>query len=254
MSNLNQLERQWKQYKSKQRRPLIIGSTISIFIISMVTFFLLDNKSAQVVKIAPQTVPVATKNIQQKQTLIEEQKESNKTVLDQAIPKVTLAAQELRPSFTFMKQIKEEKYSSKKHNQKQKSYQKKQVTHKSVYKAPKRQKQQVSRNSVAVSAQSTHDKIDALAKRFNHNRNPLLGIAVAKQYLKSKKYKQAYFYALEVNNIDQTNEESWLISAQALYHLKNRDAALKLLRSYLKKHSSSRAQRLYNAIKRGKLK
>jgi hypothetical protein len=59
---------------------------------------------------------------------------------------------------------------------------------------------------------------------------------------------------LEVNNIDRKNEESWLVTAQALYFLKKKNAALKLLQNYLKNNNSSKAVKLYRSVKQDRLK
>ena len=57
-----------------------------------------------------------------------------------------------------------------------------------------------------------------------------------------------------LNNLDRKNAESWIVTAKSLYFLKNKDAALKLLNTYLRKNSSAEAIRVYRAIKQGRLK
>jgi len=250
VSNLNQLERDWKAYKIRERRPLIITFIVVVPIILGLGLFLIKDEPKKHItskKSSAIAVPVIKQELPKKIVVIE----SNKTQPVHLKEKLPPKAQELRPSFTFMKHIKETKHTKRKKPIKHKT---KKHTYKKTTKTEKTYENYASHHKVAVSSASVRNKIDALAKRFNSNRNPILGIAVAKQYLKSKQYKQAYFYALEVNNIDRRNEESWLVSAQALYHLKDKKAALKLLKIYLHKNSSSNAQRLYQAIKQGRLK
>lgn len=248
MSNLNQLEREWRAYKRRERRPFIITLIIIIPLMIGLIFFILKDKPSDAPALAKQlptkVSPIITKELPTKR-VITDFNDTKAIVKTKELPS---SIQELRPSFTFIKQIKETKV-------------KKTIRHKNVKHTPKKAikrektyEEEASHNQVAVSSASAQNKIDALAKRFNSNRNPVLGIAVAKQYLKNRHYKQAYFYALEVNNIDRRNEESWLVSAQALYHLKDKVAALKLLKIYLQKNSSTKAQRLYQAIKRDRLK
>lgn len=241
MTNIAELEREWKEYKNKQRRPIYLGVSI-VFLIILVVIFTFNainetTSDATEAKLkTPNKIAVVEKQILDTNT-------SKKTI----VPK---QAQELKPSFAFMKQIKTKPYKKSKKVQKRK--QAKKVTQQRVYKKSKR----VTKNShsIAVTSTSAQSKLSSLIKRFNNNRNPILGLTIAKQYLELKNYRQSYFYALEVNNIDQSIEDSWLITAQSLYFLKKKETAMKLLENYLKSHSSAKAVKLYRSIKQDRLK
>lgn len=257
MSNLNQLEREWKAYKSKKRRPFVIASLTFIILASLMTFLFLDTKRTKELPTKNQVTLNSQPQLKQKTSVVVKPQESNHTIEAAKITKqvtATAKVQELQPSFTFMKQIKEQR-----HPKKQKQVKKTSSKHHIEKKRPVVKKERISthtatRNKIDVSSTSSKDKIDTLAKRFNSNRNPHLGIAVAKRYLQSKKYKQAYFYALEVNNIDPRNEDSWLVSAHALYFIKSKESAMNLLKKYMRKHNSAKALRLYRAMQKGRLK
>ena len=254
MSNLNQLEREWKVYKRKERRPFMIIAIIFISISSLIIFLTFSSKNENKL---PENKSFALKvqpKLETKTSIVSVDQELNKTIKVIKKDPLPVKTQELQPSFTFMRQIKEERHTKKQKQVKRTTHKRQIKQSTSVIKQEKKSLYLPSKNKIDVSSTSSRNKIDALAKRFNSNRNPLLGIAVAKRYLQSKKYKQAYFYALEVNNIDPKNEDSWLVSAQALYFIKSKEAAMKLLKNYMRKHDSNKALRLYRAMKEGRLK
>lgn len=254
MSNLNQLEREWRRYKRKERRPLMIAILALTALISSTVFLTFKSENEKKHSQDKPLIIAIKPQLKEKNSTAISEKELNSTIKVSKTEKLPLKAQELRPSFAFMKQIKEERETKKQNRPKKASAKRQTKKNVSVTKKEKKKSYQASKNRIDVSSTSTKDKIDALAKRFNSNRNPLLGIAVAKRYLQSKKYKQAYFYALEVNNIDPNNEDSWLVSAHALYFIKSKNAAMRLLQGYMKKHNSAKALRLYRAMQQGRLK
>jgi len=254
MSNLNQLEREWKIYKRKERRPFVIITVIFITISSLIIFLTLSSKNENKLPKNKSFDLKVQPKLETKTSIVSVDKESNKTTKVIKKDPLPVKTQELQPSFAFMRQIKEDRYTNKQKHVKRTTHKHQIEQPSSVIKQEKKSQYLPSRNKIDVSSTSSKDKIDALAKRFNSNRNPLLGIAVAKRYLQSKKYKQAYFYALEVNNIDPKNEDSWLVSAHSLYFIKSKEAAMKLLKNYMRKHDSSKALRLYRAMKEGRLK
>ena len=237
MTNISQLERDWKIYKRKERRPYILA--FALLLIALVLIIVIFSSSDDTSPLKP-----ITEKKQEVTVEANKPKENNNTMVT-----TSHAVQELKPSFNFMKDIKNTKTPKK---QKRKAHVVPKRHHEDKEQAPSYKR--TKKTSINVSSTSTNSKLESLADRFNKNRNPMLGITVAKQYLHNKQYKQAYFYALEVNNIDNTNEDSWLITAQALYHLKKRDAALKLLKTYLRKNDSAEGMKLYRSMKQGRLR
>jgi hypothetical protein len=245
MTNINQLEQEWKDYKKKQQAPFIISfAIISIIFILIITIFSGDSSKKP-------TKPI--------NKVVEQKADPIKPTIVEVTKKPVVQVQELQPSFNFMKHINQNDKSVKSYKNSQRikhktTYSKnndssRKVNHKKNYTREKKSVQNFSMN-----ASSAKSKVDSLALRFNDSRDPNLGIVVAKQYLQLKKYKKAYFYALEVNTIDRKNEESWIVTAKALYFLKRKDAALKLLKGYINKNDSAEAIRVFRAIQQGRLK
>ncbi len=247
MTNLSQLERDWKIYKRKEQRPYIVS--ILAFILVALLLWLFWPASTKTDK---RDLNVSQKNLSQPSKQLESVTPRPKEVLITQKPKQQ--AQELRPSFNFMKQIKERPVKKeKKTPQSETKTAEHRVTPQKT-RAEQKSHTVEKQHKVSVSSSSTQDRMSTLVKRFNNTKNPILGITIAKQYMKNRNYKQAYFYALEVNTIDRTNEESWLVTAQALYFMKKKASAIQVLQSYIKDHSSAKALKLLRKIKRDQLK
>ena len=74
-------------------------------------------------------------------------------------------------------------------------------------------------------------------------------LVIAKRYYRQKKYTKAATWALKANQLDKSNEESWLLFAKALAKLGKREQALNLLGIYYKKTHSPKAYMLLKQIK-----
>ncbi|MBU4110699.1 CDC27 family protein, partial [bacterium] len=96
--------------------------------------------------------------------------------------------------------------------------------------------------------------IEEIITRFKKNNNPALSLFIAKKYYELGEYRNAYNYSLITNELNKDIEASWILFAQSLVKLNEKDKAVKVLRDYIKHTNSNRANLLLNDILSGKFK
>ena len=247
MINLNELERQWKDYKRKTFLPFIY-LVMGLLGVGFLLFFILSSLNVEEKNIVKSTLPemkppIAVTELNQTKLLVKEKTLPKQEVLT-AVHK---PKNELKPSFAFMKQIKPvkqyEKRTVKPHNTK--------PIQKKSYVQPKVNE---TKHYSTITTSQSEDKLKTLILRFNRSKNPQLGIVIAQNLLDIHDYKKAYNFALEVNALDQTNTQSWIIAAKALYFRDKKDAAKQLLNTFLRRGHSSQASKLLQKIEAGTVK
>ncbi|MGH1600114.1 CDC27 family protein [Campylobacter majalis] len=101
--------------------------------------------------------------------------------------------------------------------------------------------------------QTNLNEIDALKENFNKTHNINYALALAEKFLNQKDYNQAIEWALNANELDNDNEQSWIIFATAKYKQGNKDDALKALNSHNRGKNSPKITNLINQIKSNSL-
>lgn len=99
------------------------------------------------------------------------------------------------------------------------------------------------------SAISAHE----IEERFRFAKDKDDALFLARYYYDKKAYKKALEWALETNKLDSDIEESWLIFGRAKVQLGQRIEAIRVLQAYYDRTGSPRAQKLLDAIRRGKM-
>lgn len=89
--------------------------------------------------------------------------------------------------------------------------------------------------------------------RFNQSHNIDDALFLAKSYYNNGNYEKAEYWALQTNRLDETVEESLLIFVKSKLKLGNKNEAISILNSYLKKANSQEAQKLLYQIENDKL-
>lgn len=266
MLNINELERQWQEYKKRRLRPYIYTTAASLMILvagvyfwpSAATIVSVNETQPKPVTVQPAPKPAVTPSKPAvKKPIVPEpvQTPIAPTVVKQvqqpdAVVKQTTTAvsqpQSLEPSFGFMQQIRPQNAPTRTYKKPAKTKRKT-----STKKAKKTVSQPKSKTPVAITSTATDDKMNALIKRFSQSHNPALGIVIAKLYYEKRIFKLSYKFALEVNAIDETNIQSWLIAAKSLYKLGKKDDAMSMLESYIQKTHSSSAHKVLRQMRQG---
>ncbi len=95
------------------------------------------------------------------------------------------------------------------------------------------------------------DKLKYLKERYNESGRALYAILLSKEYYRKKMYKKSLIWATTANNIDSSNEDSWIMFAKCKVKLGKKNDAINALRAYLKVNSSKKIRILLANIING---
>lgn len=93
--------------------------------------------------------------------------------------------------------------------------------------------------------------IETMQEKFAKNKKPREALLLAKAFYSDKKYKEAEHWALIANKLDNNLDESWFVFAKSKAKLGQKKEAITILASYYKKSHSSKAKLLIEKIKKG---
>ena len=91
------------------------------------------------------------------------------------------------------------------------------------------------------------DTITFLKKKFQATHNINYALMLSNTYFEKRKYKKALYWAIKANEIDPTNERSWILFAKAKTKMGQKKEAIKALKIYLQNRAS---QRVLNALQK----
>ena len=106
--------------------------------------------------------------------------------------------------------------------------------------------------NIQVTTQKSDVSAQAIEERFRFAKDKDDALFLTRYYYDKKAYKKALSWALETNKLDSDIEESWLIFGQAKARLGQRMEAIRVLQAYYNRTGSPKAQKLLDAIRRGK--
>ncbi len=130
-------------------------------------------------------------------------------------------------------------------------------THKKIFKNKKiikiLKKQVPIEQKIFISSKKI-DKIVYLRDKYYSSGKARYAILLSKEYYNRHKYKKSLKWAIISNNIDSSNEDSWILFAKNKVKLGKKNDAIKALRAYLKSYNSKRVKILLANIRNGVLK
>lgn len=112
----------------------------------------------------------------------------------------------------------------------------------------------IKQNVVTITSTPVYSNLKDIIKRFRRTNSPVLGLFLARTYYHLKKYNLAYNYALLTNQLDNNNEQSWMIFAKSLVKLGQKKMAIQTLKSYIKMSHSNNAAVLLEDIQSGRFR
>jgi hypothetical protein len=128
---------------------------------------------------------------------------------------------------------------------------------------------QVSKKSVVISKSSLEPKLESkevkkskriiitsgdvkslsfIKKKFYATNNISFSLMISERFLKHKKYKKALKWAIISNEIDDKNEDSWILFAKAKMKMGKKQDAINALNAYLKDNHSTNVKNLLDDI------
>ena len=220
MYDIKELEDQWKRYNRKKMRPWVFLTVLligSIIVLIMVRQGLLDAMKSSFFE-------------KKEQTSMQEKPLVN-VYLAPPIERLEVKSQEARVDSPIGLEprtssgIAEEQISQKK-------------------------------NALHIEVIETKKNTDAykeVEKRFRLGHDPDDSLFLAKAYYLKGMYKKAEYWALQTNKINENIEESWLIFVRAKVKRGQRNEAIRILSTYIRKTNSAEGRILLDKIKKGNI-
>lgn len=95
------------------------------------------------------------------------------------------------------------------------------------------------------------DTVKYLKNKFYESNSVTHAIMIAEEFYEQKNYQKALKWAIISNDLDNTNERSWIIFAKSKMQLGSKEEAINALEHYLKNTDSKKAKTLLRKIKYG---
>ena len=217
MSEIKELEQMWSQYRRKKKKPFLI---LLLVLILTLGYFFTPNS------IIRWNLLSLNKNI----------------VIDS---KKIILNSEIKTLFTYSK-----KNNSEKLKNKQNEFIEIPILNEEDSKKVSFSGKKITLNILKTSSPTAYKDVE---KRFFQTHDIDDALFLTKSYYKKEEYKKAKFWALEVNKLDATQDESFLIFIKSIIYLGNKNEALSLLNTYIKKTNSDEAKALLYKIENNKL-
>ncbi|WP_200764095.1 CDC27 family protein [Nitrosophilus alvini] len=134
---------------------------------------------------------------------------------------------------------------------------KKKIEKKPVKKSVQKRKKEVQISKIdkiKIKKQPPSKTIGYIINKFERTKDPQLAVFLSKSYYKDGKYKEALSWAIKANEIDSSNEESWILFAKASVKLGRKNEAINALRAYLSRNDSSSVRIVLDQILSGEFK
>ncbi len=232
MYDIKPLEEEWKKYKKKKRRPLVLFA-LSVLILLILSFTFLNYKEMILIKfyneVNKETNNSTLKPIQllmdKALTELEIKKQDRVDVLEtESMP---ISSTKDSPIEMIDESFVEENIN--------------------IIKKPKIKKY------LKIIETSDESAYSDVAKRFKQSKNTDDSLFLAKSYYLKGNYKKANYWALQTNKINNNIEESWLIFVKSKVKLGQKGDAINILMTYIKRTNSVNANNLLIKIKEGTL-
>jgi len=219
MYDIKILEEEWKRYRRKKLRPWIIGGILLISLLVGLSTMLNDSKVDFSL--------LFSKTEKERQNIIAN---SEKILIDG--PLVTLEHKN-QPIMDENPLVEVSLESDKKEND--------------VTSEPKKLL------TIQVVDANNPKAYKEVEKRFRLGHDVDDSLFLAKSYYAKGQYKKAEYWALQTNKIDENIEEGWLIFVKSKLKRGQKNEALRILNSYIKRTHSAEAKALLEKIKKGRL-
>lgn len=268
MPNIPELEQRWFSYRLKKVVPYVAVAVITIILICLV---IIIRSTEQAKESTSPKIKTTKHEINTTKTLVQPQKyqavatkmEKNSTqpvlhpsmgFLDNVGSSMLISAQStVKKSTKHTAHIKKKVQKIPSKNNQTVTIQRPQAVYQKSH--PIKPVQKVKQiNSVVIHTTPVQKDMKDIIQRFKETNNPMLSLFLAKRYYQQKKYALAYNYALITNQLDKSNDASWIIFAKSLVKLGQKKMAVNILQAYIKNSDSVNAQTLLHDIESGVFK
>jgi tetratricopeptide (TPR) repeat protein len=241
MYDIKPLEKEWEKYNKKKRRPLYIMGLI-VFLSVLFTGLVVQYNLLDFVSVMPKKIA--------KKVIVSKER---KILLNAALIKLEVKALE---NENVHKKIKAETIIIDNDNPMDEDILISSAEQ--IIKKPKvkkeifleKPKKKIHLNIIKTTSVSAYKDVE---NRFYESHDIDDSLFLAKSYYKRGEYKKSEYWAVETNKINNNIEESWIIFIKSKVKLGNKNEAIRILNSYIKRSNSGKAKNLLYKIKKGKL-
>lgn len=237
------LEKEWKRYKKRKRRPFMIVGFVIVLLGGGIAF-LYQEKDLHISSLWKDYYHTIEKVEPEKLSFVSSMPLTEIEVKTEEKPQVIENSEEIvedlpladdrpiRKKPRVKMNIVTTEMSTIQHDEKEKPHQ---------------------RKYLAIKESNSVSAYREVAERFRETKDTDDSLFLARTYYKMRKYKKAAYWALQTNNVDSTIEESILIFVKAKVKLGHKNEAIRILAKYVKGSNSPEARLLLKEIKKGKL-
>ena len=94
--------------------------------------------------------------------------------------------------------------------------------------------------------------VKTIESRFKMNKDYDDAMFLAKYYYAKRKYKRSEYWSMQANSIDSSQEDSWILFAKSKAKQGHRADALRVLQAYFDRTGSMKIKKLIDRIRKGK--
>ena len=250
MYDIKPLEEDWKKYRKKKLKPwyILIFSIVIILIISMIVF---NNKEAYIVAFEASAdknkVVSAEENTSKSDSTIQVAKNTKSSVLlnraldtlEEKEKEVPIVEEDISVDSPVdmisdipILQEKRQMITSEEEE---------------MVDMPRKK---MHLNIIETSSITAYEDVE---KRFLQSHDVDDSLFLAKAYYDKGNYRKAEYWSLQTNKLDGNIEESLFIFVKSKFKLGQRNEAIRILTTYIKKSNSSEAISLLTRMKNGRL-
>ncbi|MDM5271016.1 CDC27 family protein [Sulfurovum sp. zt1-1] len=250
MYDIDKLEKEWSVYNKKRKRPFYISLIFfALFVISISFVYFnesLNNKVKEMFNTMPKiqissetnNVPSSESNIsivKEQEKLEKLEKTVSPVMITKTAPEIIVSEEPKPYDRASNEPVLEDVESLNNTNKANIFSQEEEASSKKMHLDILETSSVTAYKDVEQRFYQTHDTDDSLF--------------LARSYFNRGEYKKAEYWALQTNKIDDTLEESWLLFAESKAKLGQRQDAIKVLQSYIRRSNSLQAKRLLEQIK-----
>jgi len=221
MYDIKELEEQWKRYNRKKMRPWIVATVLLCALIVAAVIFGQKSLEYLLVSFSDKKETTALK-----QKLVTDIYLSSPIEQLETKSKEVLIESPMEIGGERMQGGIKEEHPSKKQN---------------------------SLHIEVIETQTNMNAYKEVEKRFRLGHDPDDSLFLAKAYYLKGMYKEAEYWALQTNKINENIEESWLIFIKAKAKRGHRNEAIRILNTYIGKTNSVEGKILLDKIKKGNI-
>lgn len=262
-----------KLYERRRKRIFakIAGcGAVALICVAVILYLTLSGDTSEQIaqnsSITPAVAPVTQEVVDTKPEKVVEQKEPKKEEIDEEQLKADLKSQikeelkeeqaiaelkektrlkyELERARKYRQELEEEdvgQYFSKERDVVYEELPQKRVAQNVINTEPAtpRQAPKKSKGVAQISSITTPPSLATLETNFEHTKDPKDALALAQKYYEQKDYTNAAKWAFELNSLDKSNPNGWLIFAKSKYKSGNKKDAIKVLEVYKNRASNA---------------